>query len=106
MKLISARTAVLVALTVLLVLGLTVFLVQYVNHAAAWAQHPSNRHFYTNARLNTSGTIYDRHGNILIQMVDGEIRFNEDATVRTAVMHATGDRGDNVETGALQFRDA
>ncbi|MFY9257198.1 MAG: penicillin-binding transpeptidase domain-containing protein [Dethiobacteria bacterium] len=106
MKLISARTAVLVALTVLLVLGLTVFLVQYVNHAAAWAQHPSNRHFYTNARLNTSGTIYDRHGNILIQMVDGEIRFNEDATVRTAVMHTTGDRGDNVETGALLvFRD-
>ncbi len=100
------RTAVLVVLTLLLVLGLAVFTVQYFNHAATWAQHPSNRHFYTNAKLNASGSIYDRYGNILVQMVDGEIKFNEDATVRTAVMHATGDSEGNVETGAqVVFRD-
>lgn len=106
MKLLSARTAVLVILTLLLVLGLAAFTGRYINQAATWVQHPSNRHLYTDAKLKASGSIYDRYGNILMQMVNGDIKFNEDATVRTAVMHATGDPGGNVETGALVvFRD-
>lgn len=106
MKSLSARTAVLVALTLLFVVGLAAFTVQYFNHAAAWAQHPSNRHFYTDAELNALGSVYDRSGNILMQMVDGDIKFNEDAMVRTALMHTTGDLDNNVETAVqIAFRD-
>lgn len=106
MKLLSTRTAVILIYSLLLVLGLLVFTVKYFNNAAAWAKYPTNRHFYTNGKLVSSGTIYDRSGSILVQTVDGTTEFNKDKTVRTAVMHATGDMNSNVATSAqVSFRD-
>lgn len=98
MKLLAARTALLVTLTILLMLGLAAFMLQYFNSAASWIEHPSNRHFYADGRLRTLGMITDRSGRILLQMSDGEIKYNEDTAIRTALMHITGDGEGNVET--------
>ncbi len=106
MKLLSTRTAVLLILSLLLVFGLLTFTEKYFNNASTWVQYPSNRHLYTNGKVHSSGTIYDCWGNILVQIVDGTTEFNKDKTVRTAVMHATGDLNSNVATGAqVAFRD-
>jgi len=106
MKLLLNRASVLLFLSLLLVLGLVVFTVKYFNHAAAWAHYPANRHFYADGKLVSSATIYDRAGNILLQMADSAPEFNRDITVRTAMMHATGDLHGNVVTGAqVAFRD-
>jgi len=106
MKLLSTRTALVLIYSLLLVLGLVAFTVKYFNNASAWVQYPTNRHLYANGKLHSSGTIYDCSGSILMQMVDGTTEFNKDKTVRTAVMHATGDVNSNVATGAQAvFRD-
>ncbi len=100
MRLLSKRTALLLIYVMLLVLGLLAFTMKYLDHASTWVQHPSNRHLHANGRLVVSGRVYDRSGSILMQMVEGRLTFNEDKTVRTAVMHATGDAKSNVATGA------
>ncbi len=100
MKLLLKRSAVLLIFSLLLSLGLAVFLMKYFHSASAWVQYPTNKHLYASGKLVSSGTIYDRSGTILLQMIDGTIEFHEDKTVRTAVMHATGDLSGNVETGA------
>lgn len=100
MKLLLRRAAVVLILSVLLVFGFLTFTVKYVKDASIWAQYPTNSHLYTNGQLMTLGTIYDRSGEILVQMVNGTKKFNKNKTVRTSVMHATGDANGNVVTGA------
>jgi len=106
MKLLLNRASVLLFFSLMLILGLLVFTVRYYNEASTWAQHPSNKHLYADGKLVSSGTIYDRSGNILVQTMEGTIKYNTDNTVRTAVMHSTGDLHSNVVTGAqVVFRD-
>lgn len=106
MNLVSKRATVLLFFSLLLALGLVAFTVKYFNNASIWVQHPTNKHLYANGKLSSQGTVYDRSGNILVQMIDGTMKFNKDKTVRTALMHTTGDLHNNIETGALvAFRD-
>jgi len=106
MKLLLSRASILLIFALLLVVGLFIFTVNYFSNASTWVQHPSNRHLYTDGQLLSAGTIYDCAGNALLQTVEGGIKFNEDKTVRTAVMHATGDLYGNVVTGAqVAFRN-
>ena len=102
MKLLAIRTLVLIALALLFLAGFTVFVGRYLHSAAVWAQHPSNRHLYQSGRLKETGTIYDRRGEILLETKDGVLTFHSEQSVRTAVMHVTGDRGGNVATGMLK----
>ncbi|MCR3923306.1 MAG: penicillin-binding transpeptidase domain-containing protein, partial [Firmicutes bacterium] len=63
-------------------------------------------HLHTNGKLDSSGTIYDRTGTMLLQVVDGMIVYNQDRTIRTALMHVTGDPHHNVATAAFEaYRD-
>ena len=98
MRMLAARTALLLVLALLFALGLGVFAVQYFNDASTWAAHPSNKHFYTEGELKSLGTVYDSCGRALLRMEQGSIRYNEDVAIRTALMHITGDGGNNVET--------
>lgn len=99
------RAVLLTVLTLLLTFGLAAFVVQYFDHAATWVEHPSNSHFYKEGKLHSLGTVYDRSGKILLSMEEGSLKYNEDAAVRTALMHITGDRDNNVETAVpIAFR--
>lgn len=100
MKLISSRSKVVMVISLLIVLGLLFFSCKYAKNASWWVQYPTNKHYYNNGQLVSSGKIYDRSNNILYEIVDGKVYFNENKTVRTAVMHATGDLYGNVATGA------
>ncbi|MGE5544299.1 MAG: penicillin-binding transpeptidase domain-containing protein [Bacillota bacterium] len=101
MKLLTRRALVVLVLAVIVICGLLIFTVRYLEKASSWVQHSSNRHLYTNnGELKTTGTIYDRNGKILMQIVDGVPRYNDNQTVRMATMHAVGDPQGNVVTGA------
>lgn len=100
MKILSKRAAVVLILTILIIFGLVTFTVKYVSNASAWVQYPTNRHLYYNGKLVSSGTIYDRNGDILFQTVEGSVKFNNNNTVRKAVMHAVGDANGNISTSA------
>lgn len=106
MKLISNRSKVVMALSLLILVGLLFFAYKYVKNASWWVQYPTNKHYYNNGQLVSSGKIYDRSGNILYETSGGRVYFNENKSVRTGVMHATGDLHGNVVTGAqVAFKD-
>lgn len=98
MKILTKRAIGLLILSLLLVLGLLIFTVEYLSEAASWAQHATNKHLFTNGQLTTEGKIYDRNGEILLQTVDGVQKYNDNKTIRKAVMHATGDSFGNIVT--------
>lgn len=105
MKLLLSRAIAVLVLSILLVTGLVVFGINYVNKASTWAQYPVNAHLYRDGLLKVSGKIYDRKGNILFQIQDGKKKFSTNKSVRTSLMHATGDLYGNVSTGAqVAFR--
>lgn len=106
MRLLLKRASVLLALALLLVLGLIFFVAKYTMNAPKWAGYPANKHLFAGGKPISSGTIYDRSGEILFQMSEGKVKFNPNKGVRTAVMHATGDPNGNVATGArVAFRE-
>ncbi len=106
MRLLLKRASVLLALALLLVLGLLFFMGKYLMNAPEWAGYPANKHLFASGKPISSGSIYDRSGEILFQMSEGKAKFNQNKTVRTAVMHATGDMNGNVATGArVAFRE-
>jgi len=106
MRLLLKRASVVLALALLLVIGLTVFMVKYFVNAPKWAGYPANKHLFTGGKPISSGNIYDRSGEILFQIANGKKKYNQNKTVRTAVMHATGDMDGNVATGArVAFRE-
>lgn len=98
MKLLTRRAFGLLILTLLLIIGLLAFLVEYAVDASDWAQHPTNKHLYNNGQLKIAGKIYDRNGEILLQTVDGVQKYNENKTVRRALLHAVGDSYGNIVT--------
>ncbi|MGI6548740.1 MAG: penicillin-binding transpeptidase domain-containing protein [Syntrophomonadales bacterium] len=100
MKLLTRRALVVLALAIMVMSGLLIFTMRYLGEASSWVMHPANRHLYTDGQPLVTGTIYDRNGEILFQTVDGTTEYNEDKTVRRAVMHAVGDPNGNVVTGA------
>lgn len=98
MKLLTRRAFGVLILTLLLISGLIFFAVEYATDASSWAQHATNKHLYADGKLKIAGKIYDRNGAILLQTVDGVQKYNENKTVRRAVMHTVGDSYGNIAT--------
>ena len=48
----------------------------------------------------SKGKLYDTNGTLLMQNTPDGMIFNDDASVRTALMHITGDKDNNISTGA------
>lgn len=94
-----AMSALLVA--VLVLGGIGVYIVRYIEHGAEWATFAANSSVYTSGVLST-GTLTDRSGVVLATANGGSRSYAEDAAVRTACYQAVGDYTGNVGTGALK----
>ena len=57
-----------------------------------------NRHISSDGGLSQAGTIKDRSGVELAKSVDGERKYNEDESVREALLHVVGDDTINIGT--------
>ena len=101
MKKIERRAFVCLALALLLAAGLGVFLVKYFADGGSWASSAFNRHLYNSSGELASGTVLDRDGDVLSEVVDGRRTYYDSATVRKATLHAVGDLQGNIGTGAL-----
>ena len=93
-----AYSALLVALC--LIVGMTVYVCRFAAHGQQWVRFSANQAVFHGGRLLT-GTVTDRNGLILADAEDGTRSFADDPVVRTAVLHAVGDREGNIGTGAL-----
>lgn len=91
MKQLKFRTIFVLLFTLLLAAGMVVLLAFYVQNGTYWAAHRP-------ASAISSGTITDRNGVVLYNYTTGT--YNEDAAIRTATVHAVGDKTGSIATGA------
>lgn len=95
MKKISGRTVFTTLLSLLAVVGLIVFTVQYFIKAEDWVTFPGSPHVYAGGNIAT-GSIKDRDGVTLL--VNGSERnYSDDELIRKATLHLLGDRYGYIE---------
>ena len=100
MKKILNRSILTWVLAIAFFIGLGYFTVNLIIHADEWAQKPMNAHISVTG-LAQAGDIYDRNGYLLATSEDGNRYYNDDPTIRTAMLHTVGDDSTNIPT-ALQ----
>jgi cell division protein FtsI/penicillin-binding protein 2 len=102
MKQVKRRTWFSMLFVIALAAGLGLLLFRYAADGGKWAAFSANAHIYTDGKL-TQGQIRDRNGEVLYDFETNE--YSGDKTVRKATLHAVGDPGGNIATGArLRFR--
>ena len=99
MKKIEKRAIMCLLLAFVLLTGVGIFSYRYVAHGDDWASYEGNRDVYNEGDLS-KGKLYDTNGTLLMQNTTDGMIFNDDASIRTALMHITGDKDNNISTGA------
>lgn len=99
MKKIEKRAIMCLLLAFVLLTGVCVFSYRYFTEGDTWASYEGNQDVYTEGDLS-KGTLYDTNGQLLMQNTTDGMKFNEDSSIRTALMHITGDKDNNISTGA------
>lgn len=101
MKKIERRAVVCAALAMALALGMGIFLFRYFTSGGKWASSAFNRHLYDTSGVLASGTVLDRDGDVLSEVVDGTRTYYKNEAVRKATLHAVGDLKGSIGTGVL-----
>lgn len=99
MKKIEKRAIMCLLLAFVLLTGVCIFSYRYFTEGDTWASYEGNQDVYTEGDLS-KGTLYDTNGQLLMQNTTDGMKFNEDSSIRTALMHITGDKDNNIATGA------
>ena len=100
MKKVTTRAFAALLIAALIVGGMGLYLFRLVRDGDDWASFYANDSVYTNGTLNT-GTITDRNGDLLAFAGSSVYGYAESEIVRKACLHAVGDIGGNIGTGAL-----
>ncbi len=105
MKRVLRRSTMIFIITIAFIGGVGFLSFELITNADDWANQPYNAHISGSGGLAQAGIIYDRNGTILSQTVDGERVYNEDKSVRTALLHVVGDNSLNISTAVQsQYR--
>ena len=99
MKKIEKRAIMCLLLGFVLILGVGVFTYRYIAHGDDWASYEGNRDVYSRGDLS-KGSLYDVNGQVLMKNTSDGMVFNDSADIRKALMHVTGDKDNNISTGA------
>lgn len=99
MKKIEKRAVMCLMLSLLLIAGLCIFIYEDIRDGADWATYKGNRDVYADGDL-AKGALYDRNGNLIMRNTSDGMDFNDDSDVRSALLHVTGDKDNNIATGA------
>lgn len=97
---IKRRATAVLLLVVMMLAGLGVYIYNYCKDGMMWAAFSANQSVYNGGRLAV-GTIYDRSGEILAEIIDGQRSYNNSSVIRKSTLHLIGDRYGNIGTGAL-----
>ncbi len=95
MKKITNRAFSVLLIAALVIVGMTVYVLRYVDHGRDWAL------YFSRANSGSAGELIDRNGISLAAFSGGESRFAGDALTRTANYHVTGDYWGRSSTGLL-----
>ena len=95
MKRITTRAVSLLLLSAMVIAGLSVFVLRYIENGRSWAL------YFSRLNSQSSGQVLDRTGLELAAFDARENRFNDDTLTRTANYHVTGDYWGRNRTGVL-----
>ena len=95
MKKITNRAFSVLLIAIMVIFGMIVYTLQYIDHGQDWALT------FRRANSGASGTITDRNGATLVYFDSETTAYSEDAELRTACYHITGDYWGRSGTGAL-----
>lgn len=102
MKKIEKRTVVCLILTLILLLGVGLFVVRFFLNGGSWASFAANRHLYNSQGQLSVGRVLDRDGDVLSWVDEsGNRQYYANQTVRMATLHAVGDPNGAIGTSAL-----
>lgn len=99
MKKIEKRAIMCLLLALVLFAGLGVFCYRYYTEGDDWASYEGNRDVYAEGDL-AKGALYDRNGLLLMKNTPEGPIYNDDSSIRKSLMHITGDKDNNISTGA------
>jgi cell division protein FtsI/penicillin-binding protein 2 len=100
MKRVGGRAAALIVLAVVILGGMSLYILRFLTNGREWVSFASNKTVYSGGVLKV-GTILDRDGQVLSQVISGSRDYADDELVRKATLHVLGDPGGNIGTGAL-----
>ena len=95
MKKITRRAFSVLLLAALVIVGLTTYVLRYIDHGAEWAL------FFNRLNSDSSGELRDRSGIVLASFSADKSDYAGDALTRTANYHVTGDYWGRSGTGLL-----
>lgn len=95
MKKITTRAVSVLLLAALIIVGLTVYVIRYVDHGRSWALA------YSRLNSDNGGKILDRNGVLLAAFDADSNEYAADARTRVANYHVTGDFWGRTGTGVL-----
>lgn len=99
MKKIEKRAIMCLLLGLVLVVGVGIFSYRYVVHGGDWASYEGNRDVYAKGDIKM-GALYDRDGQLLMKNTSDGMQYHSSSSIRKALMHITGDKDNNISTGA------
>ena len=95
MRKITTRAVSVLLIAALVIVGLTVYVLRYIDHGRDWAL------YFSRANSGSTGELIDRNGMTLASFNATESLFAGDAEARTANYHVTGDFWGRSGTGIL-----
>ncbi len=101
MNKVRRRAYAVIAVVVLIAAGLVFYVVKYAMDGEKWAGSSINGNAFSSGRINC-GTITDRNGIVLSEVIDGTRTYAEDTDIRKSTLHIIGDKSGNIGTGALR----
>ncbi len=99
MNRIASRSWIVIVLAGFLLVGLLLFLGDYLLHAGQWVQFSGSPHIYVGNELQ-KGTLVDRSGVVLLEY-GAERTYAEKSAIRKATLHWVGDRIGNIQPTLL-----
>ena len=99
MKKIEKRALLCLLFGLVLLAGVCFFIYEDWHEGSKWAVYEGNRDVYADGDL-AKGALYDAEGDLLMRNTSDGMIFNDDSDVRAACMHITGDKDNNISTGA------
>lgn len=99
MNRIASRAWVAMVFVMILVAGTVFFLFEFNDNAQDWVLFSGSPHVYSGNKIK-NGIVTDQSGVLLVDFSNGR-SYAADETLRSAVLHWTGDRSGNISTPAL-----
>ncbi len=102
MRKLERRAFICLMMAGILLAGIILFIVRFIEDGGKWATFYGNPSVYTNGHLNR-GAVYDRNDELLVKNTPKGTIYNIDKAKREATVQVVGDEKGNISTSVLNL---